>query len=90
MKYRKKLLVVEAFQLGVHDMPDWFSDEVKKNNIILHYDKSENVNCYIKTLTNETIRGDFYDFIIKDIDGKIYPCAPSIFDKTYEIIDNKI
>ena len=36
MKFRKKPVVIEAFQLGIDNMPDWFTDAVAKNDIILH------------------------------------------------------
>lgn len=28
------------------------------------------------------------DFIIKDVNGEIYPCKPDIFKKTYEYVEN--
>lgn len=27
-----------------------------------------------------------YDYIIKGVNGEIYPCKPDIFEKTYEFI----
>jgi hypothetical protein len=29
------------------------------------------------------------DYIIKDVDGKFYPCKPDIFKKTYEFVETK-
>lgn len=83
MKYRKKPLEVEAFIMGIDDIPDWFMDKVTSNEIIL----SRNVNetyCYIKTLEG-TMKADYGDYIIKGINGEVYPCKPDIFEKTYEI-----
>lgn len=36
MKFRKKPVVIEAFQLGIDNMPDWFMDAVASNDVILH------------------------------------------------------
>ena len=27
------------------------------------------------------------DYIIKGVEGEIYPCKPEIFEKTYEVIE---
>ena len=27
------------------------------------------------------------DYIIKGVEGEIYPCKPDIFEKTYEVIE---
>lgn len=42
-------------------------------------------------LTIHTIEGPIYaipgDYIIKGVNGELYPCKPDIFEKTYEIIE---
>lgn len=50
MKYRKKPVVIEAFQLGIDCIPDWFMDKVSENKIILHGDAFEKTNADIETL----------------------------------------
>lgn len=34
-----------------------------------------------------TMRADQGDYIIKGIQGEIYPCKPDIFEATYEIVE---
>lgn len=81
MKYRKKPIDIEAFQFGKDEFPFWFSCRLRKNNIIVKED------CvYIKTLEG-TMKADLFDYIIKGIEGGIYPCKPDIFEKSYEKID---
>ena len=93
MKYRKKPVIIEAFQLGIDYIPDWFMNKVSENEIILHgtssgFEHHDDTNCDIKTLEG-WIHASFGDFIIKGIKGEIYPCKPDIFKATYEpIIDN--
>lgn len=77
-KYRKKPVVVEAFRYWIDNRPDWFCDEVTKNNIITY-----ETHCDIKTLEG-VMRGEKGDYIIKGVKGEVYPCKPDIFIATYE------
>lgn len=88
MKYRKKPVVIEAFQFYVDNMPDWFMDAVSNDEVILY-------NCDYKRYTiNEaycrihTLEGWCWcnggDYVIKGIKGELYPCKADIFNQTYE------
>lgn len=52
----------------------------KKPVVIEAYETSEVV--YIETLEG-IMKASIGDFIIKGIEGEIYPCKPDIFKKTY-------
>lgn len=88
-KYRKKPVVIEAFKFYVDPMPDWFMDKVSTNEVILRncnygiYDINS-AYCEIETLEG-TMRGNGGDYIIKGVNGELYPCKADIFAKTYEI-----
>ena len=90
MKYRKKPVVIEAFKFYVDPIPDWFMDKVTENEIILHdanYRTDGNLAyCVINTLEGE-MRGNAGDYIIKGVQGEIYPCKPDIFMSTYEAVE---
>jgi hypothetical protein len=88
MEYRKKPIVIEAFKYGIEPRPDWFNDKVTSNKIITYVgtdirDSSE-YYCEIKTLEG-IMRGNCGDYIIKGVQGEIYPCKPDIFEMTYEL-----
>ena len=88
MKYRKKPIEVEAFRLGIDDIPDWFMDKVTTNDIVLHgkssgFEHYNDTNADIKILEG-IIHANFGDFIIRGVKGEIYPCKPAIFEKIYE------
>ena len=91
MKYRKKPVVIEAFRFYVDGMPDWFMDKVSDDEIRIYncdynrYDIDE-AYCKIKTLEG-VMQGNGGDYIIKGVNGEIYPCNPDIFEKTYEKVD---
>ena len=83
MQYRKKPVVVDVFRLQLYDaMPEWFADKVTSNDIIIHPDGT----CDIYTLEG-VMHGDYGDYIIKGVNGEVYPCKPDIFAKTYEPVD---
>jgi len=85
MKYVKKPIVVEAFQFGVDEEPEWFIDKIRvygeaKIGEIYIYDP---LQCSIETLEGR-MYANVGDMIIKGIQGEIYPCKKDIFDTTYE------
>lgn len=93
-KYRKKPVVIEAFQYGIDPIPDWFWQNVHTGKATLksslpnhvYYDVNENTEvmwCEIETLEG-VMRGNGGDFIIKGVKGEIYPCKPDVFEMTYE------
>jgi hypothetical protein len=90
-KYRKLPVEIEAFRIGVDYIPDWFMDKVSTNEIILHgkssgFEHYDDTHCTIKTLEGN-MRGEYGDYIIKGVNGEIYPCKPDIFEKTYEEVE---
>ena len=90
MKYRKKPLVIEAWQWNGNllenckDVPQWIWDAEEEDDLKLYYDwEPEDRFIEIETLEG-TMRGEIGDYIIKGIQGELYPCKPDIFLKTYE------
>lgn len=81
MKYRKKPVEIEAFQLGIYPLPDWFTEKMVTNEIILHKDHTAD----IETLEG-VMHANYGDFVIKGVAGEIYPCKPDIFMETYEAV----
>lgn len=83
-KYRKKPVVIEAFQFGIDRHPGWFQDAIMKGlegvpgSVTLTAD-----SAVIKTLEGEmsAFQGDW---IIKGVKGELYPCKDDIFQATYE------
>lgn len=86
MKFRKKPVVVEAYQLHDHDdqktrsTPYWLIEAViaKKIEIIAADGKTK-----IHTLEG-VMTADIGDWIIQGVKGELYPCKPDIFAATYE------
>jgi len=93
MKFRKKPVVIEAFQMTKEqrwdnsDWPQWAHEawnSEPSEGAIWCEDGGEQLYC--GTLEGVHII-DFGDWIIQGIQGEIYPCKPDIFEQTYERIE---
>lgn len=89
-KYRKKPVVIEAFQISretEHDIVRWSDRKVYASPVCEPTDDNPSgVYWQIDTLegTMIAIAGDW---IIKGVNGEFYPCKPDIFEKTYEPVE---
>jgi len=83
MRVRKKPVEVEAFQLtqdNAEVLSNWCNGLLVK--------RDDNFEAYIQILTLEGVMtARVNDYIIKGVAGEFYPCAPAIFEQTYEVID---
>jgi len=88
MKFRKKPVVIDAFQLGnnikkIGDVPDEFLvpsiDYIKIDKGL----DTEHWIAYVNTMEGR-MHVSKNDWIIKGVNGEFYPCKPGVFEKTYE------
>lgn len=92
MKFRKKPVVIEAWQVWLHgpnaskyfhEMPQWLEDAYGDdvvNNVGPSVAESK---VTIKTLEG-VMTADDGDWIIQGVKGELYPCKPDIFAATHE------
>lgn len=80
MKFRKKPVVIEAFQVGFDKEPEWF--QINKQ-VTEGFRDDHSVTYIIKTLEGD-MQATFGDWVIKGVKGEIYPCKTDIFEMTYE------
>lgn len=94
MKFRKKPIVIEAFQLTKEtrrdnrDWPEWLN---RAWNLERHaigavapfVDGDGHGPLQVSTLEG-IMKVSFEDWIIKGVKGELYPCKPDIFEATYE------
>ncbi len=95
-KYRKKPVVIEAFQMTEErrwdnfEWPNWLHEAWQKdpgeNSLWIDPDDPEKTNLVCGTLEG-VHRITFNDFIIQGVQGEIYPCKPNIFEATYEFVE---
>ena len=83
MKFRKKPIEVEAVQwTGTQES----IEKIKKLGSDREIACVEGV-LFINTLEGLMEAGD-KDWIIKGINGEVYPCKPDIFEKTYDVVED--
>jgi hypothetical protein len=91
VKYRKKPVVIEAVQYTRRfAWPDWFHDAVSENRIRTYntgkfQDPTQPCWAVIATLEGDMTAKE-NDWIIKGVQGELYPCKPDIFEMTYESV----
>ena len=94
-KYRKKPVVIEAFQMTRErrwdnsDWPNWlhraWNREHDEPNCFFS-DPGDSDELFIMTLEG-THQVTFEDWIIQGVAGELYPCKPEIFEATYEAVE---
>ena len=69
----KRPVIVEAFQFGIDTVPEWFKAKY------ITVENGETIACI------ETLEGDMLfhngDYVIKGVEGELYPCRKNIFEK---------
>ena len=88
MKFRKLPVVVDAFEFGSDPKPWWFEDMVASGDIEIKggYSGGGSLRALIRTLEG-VMQANNGDYIIRGVNGEIYPCKPGIFLKTYERVE---
>jgi len=90
MKFRKKPVVIEAFQwTGPWQLavaPDWLQEAFARQGGPGSAYRDLSGDVMINTLegTHHVSNGDW---IIQGIKGELYPCKPDIFEATYEVAE---
>lgn len=101
MKFRKKPVVIEAVQLN---WKGWNAVCELLGDIISPANPARSVATYSDTcgepgppwieLTVPTLEGDMVarhgDWLIRGVNGEVYPCKPDIFAKTYEPCETEV
>jgi len=97
MKYRKKPVVIEAFQMTEErrfdntEWPNWLNQAWNKSDfsegaLSIDSDDPEKKKLVIGTLEG-VHRINWNDWIIQGVKGELYACKPDIFEQTYEPVD---
>jgi len=89
-RYRKKPVeisaepvadVLEAAKGAWETLPDWIVDAYESGTLLFLDDAVS-----ISTLEGK-MRGEFADWIVRGVQGELYPVKPDIFAATYEAVD---
>lgn len=85
-KYRKKPVVIDAWQLTKENVevgiPGWIDLDT------VHIFDSGVLFAEIVTLEG-VMQASEGDYVIKGVQGEFYACKPNIFEQTYEVAENE-
>lgn len=84
MKFVKKKVVIEAVHWNgneISETPKWILEALNNGVLIYFGDKIQ-----VRTLEG-VMTASPGDYIIRGVDGELYPCKPDIFEKTYEKVE---
>lgn len=83
-KARKKPVEIEFVEykdgINIVDLYDWSNEQIE----LVFESDTQQKRLYVNTLEGDMLvnKGDY---IIKGVNGEVYPCKPDIFHKTYEV-----
>lgn len=93
-KYKKKPIVVEAIRWtgsNLEEIRNFVGSDLIEECVEL-FDIKRTLKKMLVDIAIETPEGtmrvDYGDYIIKGVQGELYPCKPDIFEQVYEEIDN--
>ena len=98
MKFRKKPVVIEAFQVqpdhwsNPPSWPEWFYEATQKPGdepgaAFMAVGAGDGIGT-VEIFTLEGIHAaKVGDWIIRGVQGELYPCKPDIFAETYEAVE---
>lgn len=85
MKYRKKPIEIDAWQVGQDNRPHWI-DVALANDDLRHHGRDRYTMRHHNVFDGylEAFKGQW---IIRGIKGELYVCDDDIFIKTYEAVE---
>jgi len=86
MKFRKKAVVIEAWQFEAPKFmpqPTWMENAMNAGT--MYFQGGDAPYYTIKTLEG-SMRAIPGDWIIRGVKGELYPCKPDIFEATYDAV----
>lgn len=95
MKARKKPVEVEVFQYnrdifyedGIIFAPVWAASALMNGTMFFEDYEGKPSELMINTFEGKH-HVSVGDYVIKGVNGELYPCKQDIFEKTYDIIEN--
>lgn len=100
-KYRKKPVVIEAFQMTKHhrscnaEWPKWLHQAWLKEHEELcsvgceDFPNSDGKDRLVIRTLEGVLTVGWDDYIIQGVQGELYACKPDIFEATYEKVNDE-
>lgn len=93
-KFRKRPVVIEAVRYTPNssefheEMPAWLAEaydiETSEAGSVFNIRRSDGSNALRIVTLEGAMEANEGDWVIRGIQGELYPCKPDIFEQTYE------
>lgn len=83
MKWETKNILVDAFQLGVDDLPRWYIEMVGDHKAVYYTDKKDRAASHIYTPEGHIV-ASYGDYIVKGLDGGVRVLKEEAFKALFE------
>lgn len=95
-RFTKKPVTIEAFQMTQarrednRDWPGWLNEAWNTPNSLVNsvypskYPNSDGTDKLVVHTLEGDMTVEWNDWIIRGVQGELYPCKPAIFEATYE------
>lgn len=84
-RFRKRPIVVEAWRVASRtSVPQWLTEALQRGDVRACEFRVDHLN--VVTLEG-TMRASPGDWIIRGVEGELYPCRSDIFAQTYEPVE---
>lgn len=87
MKYKEKPVTVEAFCFGRDaEVPSWFLNAISQKKVVLS-DDPDYMHADIEVSEGNVQRAEVGDYVVKGVDGGLFPLKPTVFNANYEAVE---
>lgn len=84
-RYRKKPVVIEAWQLGSgKPMPQWLNEAIETHGVTVFHDSRGLSSAMLIATLEGNMSVSAGSWIIRGVKGELYPCDDEIFRMTYD------
>lgn len=87
-KYRKKPVVIEAVQFDGTEESVVAVLAMQRQSKGIGFLRVDAGDLLIPTLEG-TMRASVGDYVIRGVQGELYPCKPDIFEQTYDLVEEQ-
>lgn len=87
MKWKSKEIVIDAFQLGIDDIPRWYIELVADHIAVYYTDSKDRAASHIQTPEGHVVAG-YGDYIVRGPHGGVRVMKAEAFNKMFERIEN--
>lgn len=90
MKFKKKPIVIDAWQVGTSDKPHWLNVEILNDQI---EEFTNHIGKYYLIRNDNVVEGRLEahqgQWIIRGVKGELYVCDNDIFGMSYDVVKEK-